>query len=375
MDAGKHLWEFKWVRDLAVLAVVVGLCYAAYTIRQVTGPIVLGAALAYAFNPLVTWAHRRGKVPRWCSATVILIVLVSLAIAFVVGFGAVIVSQATELLGKLPAYFNTLADRLGLDLDWKTLFDQAQAAAGSQLHNADASNARPVVEVARAAAGMALGLVTGILQFVSVATVGLVIVGFCFFFFVSHWGPITVWFEQFIPEHAKDKTLRIVHRMDKTVAGFIRGRLVQALVMAVVLSVGWKLAGVPYWLLLGVVTGLLNLIPFAGVIGFVLAVGLALVDHFTGGNAWSWGIVLWPTLVYAIAQGLDGWVVEPTVQGKATDLDALSVLLSVLIGGALAGLLGMLVAIPTAACIKILSQELFIPWLRNFAKAQNPTAG
>ena len=63
-------------------------------------------------------------------------------------------------------------------------------------------------------------------------------------------------------------------------------------------------------------------------------------------------------------------MVEPIVQGRVTNLDPLTVLLSVLVGGALAGLLGMVLAIPIAACIKILSQEVLVPRLREYAAAR-----
>jgi predicted PurR-regulated permease PerM len=161
----------------------------------------------------------------------------------------------------------------------------------------------------------------------------------------------------------------VIVQMDKSVAAFIRGRLVQALVMAVVLSIGWWIAGVPSWLLLGVLSGALNLVPFAAVVGFLAALVLAIVDSVAGGGFSVW-VLVWPTVVYVFAQGLDGWVVEPIVQGKATDLDPVSVLLAVMIGGALAGLLGMLIAIPTAACIKILSREVILPRLRRLAAGE-----
>jgi predicted PurR-regulated permease PerM len=112
---------------------------------------------------------------------------------------------------------------------------------------------------------------------------------------------------------------------------------------------------------------MLNLIPFAAVIGFLAALVLVLVDTAAGGAGFGIWTLIWPTAVYVFAQGLDGWVVEPLVQGKATDLDPVSVLIAVMVGGALAGLLGMLIAIPTAACIKILSREVILPRLRKLA--------
>ena len=65
--ADRHLWEFRWVRDLAILLVVVLLLSLVYSIRSITAPIVIGLGLAYVFNPLVNWASRWHRVPRWAS--------------------------------------------------------------------------------------------------------------------------------------------------------------------------------------------------------------------------------------------------------------------------------------------------------------------
>jgi predicted PurR-regulated permease PerM len=158
--------------------------------------------------------------------------------------------------------------------------------------------------------------------------------------------------------------------MDDTVSAIIRGRLTQSLVLMVVLSIGWYFASVPYFLLLGILGGALNLLPFAAVIAWPIAVLLAVVDSASGGAmAIVWAIV-GPTIVYIIAQSLDGWVIEPLVQGQATGMDALTVMLVVLAGGALMGLLGVVLAVPVAACIKILSQEILLPKARAFA--ENP---
>ena len=194
-----------------------------------------------------------------------------------------------------------------------------------------------------------------------VAVVG----SFSFFVFSMHFNDIVRWFETFIPAKYKDQTVHIFTRMDKTVSAFVRGRLIQSLVMAIILTVGWSLVGVPYWLLLGLLGGLLNLIPYAASTIWLGAVGLTWIDAISGNTGVSvMGVFVLPSVVYFVGQLVDGWVIEPVVQSKATNMNPLTVLLAVLIGGSLAGVLGMMLAIPGAACIKILTQELLLPRLR-----------
>lgn len=212
-----------------------------------------------------------------------------------------------------------------------------------------------------------VGLVGTAVGFTSYLALAAVVVTFCFFFFSWKFDAILGWFEPFIPGRSREHTLAMLRKMDLAVSSFVRGRLIQSLVMMTVLAIGWWLVDVPYWFLLGVLTGLLNVVPFLPAAGGLLAVILTVMTALANGGDFTWGLLLWPALVFVIAQGLDGYLVEPVVQGKATNLDPLSVMLVVLVGGSLAGLLGMLLAIPLAACIKILMQELVLPKARAIA--------
>lgn len=212
-----------------------------------------------------------------------------------------------------------------------------------------------------------VGLVGSAISFTSYLALSAVIVGFCFFFFSWKFDAILAWFEPFIPAASKDHTLDVLKKMDSAVSSFVRGRVIQSLVMMVLLVIGFKLAGVPYWFLLGVATGLMNLVPFLPAVGWIIALILTVMTTLANGGDFTIGLLLWPSVAYFAAQGLDGWLVEPVVQGKATNLDPLSVMLVVLVGGTLLGLLGMLLAIPLAACVKILAREMLLPKIREMA--------
>lgn len=391
------------MRDLAVLAVVALVLWAIYLARSVTAPIIVGAALAYVFNPLVAWAGRRLKMPRWASAAVIIALVVLLIGSLLLWTVPRLAQQVDQLARALPSYLKVVGTTLGIDINWQSLPEHLREAVKDKIENrpehagvGDAvftikEYAGPVAAVIKYVYAFAIALIGSLVALLAYLPITAVIIGFCFFFFTCYWASIIGWFDPFIPPSSRDKTLDVLGKMDRTVSAFVRGRLIQSLVMGLVLSVGWWIADVPYWLLLGMGCGLLNLVPFLAVIGWIAALVLTSVDHLSS-NAQSYAdaitaaqaagldaksiakegfrftVLILPTVVYLIAQGLDGWVIEPIVQGKATNLDPLTVLLSVLIGATLAGLLGMVLAIPAAACIKILGQEVIVPRLRRFAQ-------
>lgn len=124
----------------------------------------------------------------------------------------------------------------------------------------------------------------------------------------------------------------------------------------------------PYWFLLGIGTGVLSLIPYAATLGWPMAVFMKYLEVSTSQSLASvdWmAVAFWPSLVYGVVQILEGWVLTPWIQRQSTDLSAVTILLVVLIGGALAGVYGLIVAIPLTACLKILLKELLVPTIKG----------
>ena len=364
----RYVWQrlwFQWV--LGTIVVFLFLSFVIPPIFWVLGrlspvltPVLLGLGLAYVFNPLTVWAQRRHKIKRPVTAGLMLgVVLLVLAVTIPL-LVMYAIQQVTLLIEDAPAYTETV-------LSW---FDSnpEEARERVELFIAQYDWTKIDAGAAQKALGLGAGALFAGFSFLSYAAIFVLVTAFCFFVFTWKLEELKQWFAAFVPRPYRAQTFRILGMMDQTVSAIVRGRLIQSLCVMIVLCAGWGIVGVKYWLLLGMLGGLLNLLPFAAVLSWPLAVLLTVVDKANGGTMAIIGAIVWPTVVYVIAQGLDGWVVEPFVQGKATGMDALTVLLVVLAGGSLLGLLGVVLAVPIAACIKILSQEILLPRLRAFAE-------
>lgn len=362
----RYVWQrlwFQWVLGTIVfflfLSFVIPPVY--FLLGKVSGiltPVLVGLGLAYIFNPLVTWGERKHGLPRPVSAGLMLGAVVILLVGSLAVMVPVAYQQGAELSSKAPDYAETVLGWMGSDVE------EARAQVESTIKAFDWTSLD--FAAVRNALGVGAGALFTGLGFVSYIGMSILVASFCFFIFVWKFDGFLAWFVPYIPVTYRDEALRILGEMDKTVSAIIRGRLIQSLAVMFVLSIGWWIAGVPYWLLLGVLGGVLNLLPYAAVLAWPLAVLMSILAAVDEGNSMVWAGVA-PSIVYFVAQSLDGWVVEPMVQGKATGMDALTVLLVVLVGGSLLGILGMILAIPVAACIKILAQELVLPKLRAFA--------
>lgn len=364
----RYVWQrlwFQWVLGTIVVFLFLSfvlppIFWVLSKLSPVLTPVLLGLGLAYVFNPLLNWAERRHKLKRPVTAGLILgaVVLVLAITIPVLIVNAV--DQGQKLIENAPEYAETVLAWLGSDVD--------DAGQRVQAFIEQLDWTKVDTGAAQKALGIGAGFIFAGISFAASAAIFILVAAFCFFVFSWKLSELREWFAEFIPRPYRPQTYRILSMMDETVSAIVRGRLIQSLAVMVVLCAGWGIAGVPYWLLLGVLGGLLNLLPFAAILSWPLAVVLTVVDKANGGTMAIVMAIVWPTLVYVIAQSLDGWVIEPLVQGKATGMDALTVLLVVLAGGALLGILGVVLAVPIAACIKILSQELLLPKLRAFAE-------
>lgn len=199
-----------------------------------------------------------------------------------------------------------------------------------------------------------------------------------YFYFFSVWYPSVMRFgNDLIPKANRRRVVDLLGRMDRAVAGFVRGRIVISLIMSVMLALGWSIVGVQYAIVLGFVIGFFSIVPYLGSVGFPAAIILLWVGQVgePEGERMAWYmIIFWPTLVFTIVQIVEGYVLTPMIAGKATNLDPVTILVAVLAGGSIMGVYGMLLAIPLAACLKIVFVEVLLPRIKAWSagKVEDP---
>ena len=447
----RHLWQFQPVRDLLVLAGVIGLFWLGYRLSIVTVPMLLALLLAYLFEPIVARMTRSGRVGRARVALSIIVlagVLIGVPAALGLGYSIVqgvkfvqsvagsvdLVSRSVrspedELLrtrvesrgrawgsirefivkerekaraaehdaekkaetGEQPAQqpepesdsgaARAVEPPPGVMADPDPNADLHLALPGAEepsdlfrvlewtrvwlTQNAGAIG-RNVVSAGGGAVGALLATVGSVGAFVFSAA----LTAFFFFFFSTGYGKVLIFWRGLLPERKRGRVLELAGQMDVVISGFIRGRLTICGVLIVVYTLGFWAIGVPAPFVLGPITGALTLVPYAAAPMLPIVMLLMWLDPGDGFRGNWWWIVGGPLLVVAIAQPLDDYVLTPRIQGKTTNMDTPSILFASIAGGSLLGFYGLLLAIPVAACIKILLRELFWPRVREWAKGR-----
>jgi len=192
-----------------------------------------------------------------------------------------------------------------------------------------------------------------VFSLVSVFTSTLIIL-FMTFFFLKDQRAIKKSLIGMVPNRFFEMSLVMVYRIENQLGSYIRGVLLDGLIVAILSSIGLAILGIPFFYIVGIIAGLTNMIPYMGpIIGATVAIIVALMSNPAG-----FGIILWIALLFAIVQLIDNILVTPIVVSNAVDLHPLVVMIVVLVGGSLLGVTGLIFAIPLTSIFKVIMEEL-----------------
>ena len=358
-----HLWEIAAVRETLALAAFVALLWAMYAVRAVLVPLLVAFALAYVVDPVQRWMHDRLRVPRVVSALVFLLTFLLLAVGFVIWLLPQLIAQLTELSEQIPVYWDSLRQYIK---DLGGVLDGTELTVDSALQRVEAES---LVRGTFEGAGQLAGVLGGVVGTTGYVVVTAILVPILFVFFAAKFNRITG-IREYLPATQRERIWSLLKQIDQAFNGYVRGQLIVALFTTTGFCVGFYFAGVPYWFVASMIGGILSLIPYGQCSGWILAVLLKGAETLTGAETFTLvGVILAPSLVYLVTQSMETWVVTPLVQGEATKLHPIAVVVVLIIGGTAAGVIGLILAVPVTASVRTLFVELAQPRLKRWADA------
>jgi predicted PurR-regulated permease PerM len=396
-----HLWHMQPVRDVLLGLAVVGLFIVAQRISVVTVPLLLAILLAYLFEPAIVWIGRRTGLSRRVVVGGIIgggvlfvivpaVVGLSFGLAQLVAFGARQIETIQAVQDALDAGSPEMAEPIFENWSirnreeefspaWRWVYEQLNKPDefDSPTHRAFSAAIEWIdanrEQVATTAASFGVETVNRLLRAVG-AVLGLgfmaFVTAFFFFFTATEWVKLKGFGAKLLPDRNRDRIIDLLYKFDRVIAGFIRGRLTIAFLQAIVFSLGYFAIGVPGAFILGPLVAVLSIVPYLALVGLPVSVGLLWLEGHSGLRGQWWWVLGAPTAIYFLGQALDDYIFTPLVQGKSTGMDTPTILFATLAGGALFGVFGLLIAIPIAACLKILTQEIFWPRFKAWAEGR-----
>ena len=339
---------FVWIA-VGAIALLYVVFQVADSVRVIWLPIAFAAGLVFLLEPLVK-ALERLRIHRVVGAILSFILLTALLIAVVALVFPTIKEQAVELGEQLPDLYlgivNWLRDvgqRFGLDVDELL----SQQAIEDWLN--DPTNQETVQNLLLGFGAGAGQLIRGVTETIAIVVLAPVLA----LYLLIDLDRIKVNSINLTPPKYKEEVAHVGAQVGTALGSFVRGQLLVALLVGIASSVGMYAIDLPFWLLIGILAGLLNMIPFLGpFVGGALAVLVALLN----GDPTQ---ALLALLIFVAIQQVDNHIITPMIQRTRVNLSPLVIVLALVIGGSVAGLLGVLVAVPVTAALRILVGHLW----------------
>lgn len=334
---------------VALCAFLVLCVVVAAEVRAVSVPMLVAFATAYVINPVVDMLARF-HIRRTPSIVLLLTLFLGVTVAMGFILGPQIADEARQVPDKLhqvldelrPWAWRVLHIELPHDLD--TILDALKLEVVGHEDAGFGDIARSV--------GTMLKVIFGSTVSIIASLGGIVMTPVFAFYLLRDFHSIVETVDAITPRPARDSVNRCLKDIDAALNGFVRGQLIVGGILAVVYSIGFAYIGLPLALLVGILTGLGNMIPYAGT-----AMGLVAAT-LMGFLSWKgWGTFASIYGLFVFNHVLEAWIITPRIVGRSVGLSPFLIIVSILVFGELFGFLGVLIAVPATAVLKILLRQ------------------
>jgi len=349
----RRMGIYSW-STIGILLLVVAAGYLLIRGRVIFAPLFIALIVVFVLNPFVTALQGRGvhriigTLIGFLSFLAVLIVLAMLVVPSIIDQARTFTAEFPALYDRLVEQTVTFGERIGVGGSiWS--YDQIID------YLSDPGNQNTIASVVVDRLGT---LTSGVFEFILIFVLGPVVA----FYLLIDLPQVQQRILDMVPEHNRTEVAYVGRRLNTAVGGFLRGQLLVAVIVGVMLSVGYRIIDLPFWLLIGMIGGVLNIVPFlgpwvGGILGVLVAISTA--DLSTA---------VWAIVVAVVVQQIDNNFVSPTVLRATVRLHPAVTLLVLVLAGAIAGFWGIVIAVPLTAALKIVAGY----WWRTRILDQNP---
>lgn len=341
----------RW--GIVAAGVLGALLLLLWVLKAALTPLAAAFVIAYLLDPLIDWFERH-RVRR----SFAIFLLLGLAGGGVLGFLLFViprvVAEISALTEQMPAYLErfvtevvpAVEQRVGIDLP-RTLDGLLGELRGAEL---------TVLGTLRDLLTGTLATLTGTVGVV----VGLLVIPILAYYLLVQFDEVVRRIGEGVPPRHRDSVFEKVRTIDRLVSGFLRGQMLVAATLGVLYAAGFSLIGIDLAIGVGLLAGALALVPYLGnIVALGTATVLCVLKFGIDGHLLA--VIGW----YLVVQSLEGFVLTPRIVGSSVGLHPAAVIVALLIGGDLFGFLGLLIAVPVAAVVKVFVAEALHAYRRS----------
>lgn len=309
-------------------------------------PFVVSFLLAYVLDPVVGFIQTKCRVRnRALAVLVTLLLVVSILVGAVASLRQPVIDQVNTAWTGFQAYIATvnINDYVSTEtqeklLKWQTEWDWQAALANPELTNS-------IKELLPKMGNW----ITGGLSWLSELVV--VFIGFMYLIFLMIDFPkIRANYSHFIPRKIRPQVVAIMGDIDRNMNAYFRGQAMVATCVGILFALGFTITGLPMGIAMGLIIGLLNMVPYMQALGIPPCIVLCILQSAQTGQP-IWLTILMMAIVFIVVQSIQDLILTPKIMGDVTGMSPAAILLSLSIWGALFGVIGMIIALPLTTLI------------------------
>lgn len=315
-------------------------------LRAVLAPFLIAIIISYLLNPIVSKLVERG-VPRGASVLLIYVIFFALVSALLANFIPIFINQMKEFMEHLPSTIEQFeswmkqfnAGKRGMPEAVQKAFDANLASFEERMTN--------YISGILASSGTILGQLFNAM-----------VIPFLVFYMLKDLKIMERTVVTIFPVRHRKDLIRLLKEIDEALGNYIRGQLLVMLTVGTLVYVGYLIVGMPYSLMLALIVAITNIMPYVGpFIGAAPAITLALTV--------SPLMALKVAAVNLIVQQLEGNLISPAIVSKSINLHPMLIIFALLLGGEIGGVLGLLLAIPVFAILKVVMDHVLLHYVRR----------
>lgn len=333
------------LKNLFIVLLIVLSIWFLYVERAILTPFILAGIFAFLFNPVVDFFSEKMKFPRAISILLIYGFLIALFVLGSITLTSRVIEESSELRNYATQLLSTAHSQLQALPDWirPTAYDFLYSLRRSRFLNFfEAPSFFPFFS-------QAISRVISFLIFL-----------FSGFYFLKDGRSFFATIVERVPKEYKRDVELLFHKINALLGGYLRGQIFLVFLMSLVTFVALSILGIRFAVIIAIFSGFAEIVP---VIGPIIAAGVAIaVALFTGTAHFGLSPInasVIIAIVYFVLRHLEDYFVIPYVMGKITQLPPFIIFFSVIAGGHIAGLLGLILAVPFTAILRLLLEFYF----------------
>ncbi|MCY7482981.1 AI-2E family transporter [Paenibacillus alvei] len=320
-------------------------------IKTVLFPVLLAGVLYYLLNPIVDFLEQ-WRIKRFISILILYILIIGIITVVVLAVIPVIRKQVIDLIANVPG-FSTQIETLFRDMIGSEFFNRIQQSI-------DINSSNFVSSLSERATSLLNNTFNGIGGFLGAVTetiLGLVIVPFVLFYLLKDGRRLPEYILTFLPTSLRKQSYQVMSEMNNQISSYIRGQIIVSFCIGILLYAGYLIIGLEYSLILAVIAACTSIVPYLGpAIAITPALIVALVT--------SPMMLLKMIIVWTIVQLVEGKLISPQIMGKTLHIHPITIIFVILTAGNLFGVVGIILAVPGYAVLKVVVTHLF-DWFKR----------